>query len=185
MLMLSAEMPPLNPLIQTVIEIKQEAVEPPPKIYTIEEKIELDFYNCEPERYIRKDTAECGAIRPEFRPKTTTTARVAEKPVRQARGASDGNLYAAGNCTYYAKSMRPDLPNNLGNADMWTINARAQGIPTGTTPKVGAIAQKGMHVVYVTGVNSDGTFNLSEWNYRNLYETTYRTVSYAGWNFIY
>jgi len=96
-----------------------------------------------------------------------------------------GNLYAPGNCTFFAKSMRPDLPNNLGNADTWTVRARNQGFATGATPRVGAIGQKGMHVVYVTGVNSDGTFNLSEWNYRSLYTQTNRTVSSAGWSFIY
>lgn len=98
---------------------------------------------------------------------------------------SAGNGYAAGNCTWYAKSRRPDLPNNLGNADTWTARASAQGIPTGTTPRAGAIGQLGMHVVYVNSVNADGTFNLTEMNYRGLYSMNSRTVSPHGWSFIY
>ena len=81
--------------------------------------------------------------------------------------------------------MPPYLPNNLGNANTWVSRASAQGFATGTVPQVGSIGQKGMHVVYVTGVNNDGTFSLAEWNYRNLYERTDRTVSAVGWKFIY
>lgn len=121
------------------------------------------------------------------------------KPVRSARPQSTQNVretvgnrshsenwYTPGNCTWYAKSRRPDLPNNLGNANTWTVRARNQGIPTGTTPAVGAVGQYGMHVVYVTAVNSDGTFNLSEMNWRGLYVVSERhSVNPSGWNFIY
>jgi len=62
------------------------------------------------------------------------------------------------------------MPNNLGNADTWYI--RYQGAK-GSSPAVGAIGvtKAYMHVVYITGVNGDGTVNLSEMNY-------------AGWNVV-
>lgn len=102
------------------------------------------------------------------------------------KGNSSGNTYFAGNCTWYAKSMRPDLPNNLGNADTWTSRAAAQGIPTGYVPRAGAVGQYGMHVVYVTSVNADGTFNLSEMNYKGYGVVSTRSnVSTSGWSFIY
>lgn len=103
------------------------------------------------------------------------------------RGSSSGNLYAAGNCTWHVKSLRPDLPNNLGNANTWAARAAAQGIPTGSTPRVGAAAQfKGrMHVAYVTAVNGDGTVTISEMNYRNLYEVTSRVVPASALTYIY
>lgn len=56
-----------------------------------------------------------------------------------------------------------------GNANQWPGNARAAGIPTGGTPRAGSVGvimsgQYG-HVVWVESVNSDGTINISQYNY--------------------
>jgi surface antigen len=101
-----------------------------------------------------------------------------------------GNLYAPGNCTWYAKSRRADLPNDLGNANTWAYMAASEGFATGYAPRAGAIgvSQLGSlgHVVYVESVNYDGSFNLSEMNYQGLYIISGRqSVSPAGWTFIY
>jgi surface antigen len=101
------------------------------------------------------------------------------------RGSSSGNLYTPGYCTWYAKNKRPDLPNNLGNADTWVSRARAQGIPTGSTPRAGAIGQRGMHVVYVERVNRDGTVTISEMNHKGLYVITTRTLPASYFMYIY
>lgn len=79
------------------------------------------------------------------------------KPVFTAPAWRDsaGNTYDRGYCTWWAKHKRPDLPNNLGNAITWVSRAAAQGIPTGSTPRVGAIGQSGNHVVYVEKVDGD------------------------------
>jgi len=106
-------------------------------------------------------------------------------PARVSRGSVSGNLYAPGNCTWYAKSMRPDMPNNLGNARTWVSRAASQGMATGSAPRVGAIAQRNNHVAYVTGINSGGTINISDMNYRTLYAVTYRTVPANQWSYIY
>lgn len=113
----------------------------------------------------------------------TTTARNATAV--QSRGSSSGNTYTPGYCTWYAKNMRPDLPNNLGNADTWVSRAAAQGLPTGSTPQVGAIGQQGMHVVYVQSVNGDGTVTISEMNYNGLYVVSTRTVPASTFRYIY
>jgi surface antigen len=102
-----------------------------------------------------------------------------------SRGASSGNTYTAGYCTWYAKNMRPDLPNNLGNADTWVARAAAQGIPTGSVPRVGAIGQRGMHVVYVERVNPDGTIFISEMNREGLHTRSTRTVPASYFTYIY
>ncbi len=104
---------------------------------------------------------------------------------QQPRGSSSGNLYVAGYCTWYAKNRRPDLPNNLGNADTWVARARAQGIPTGSEPRVGAIGQQGMHVVYVEAVHSDGTVTISEMNWHGLYVVSERRVAASNFHYIY
>jgi len=96
-----------------------------------------------------------------------------------------GNWYTSGNCTWYVKSRRPDLPNNLGNALTWAIRARAQGIATGSKPRVGAVGQRDNHVVYVESVNSDGTITISEMNYRSLYTITKRVVTASSFTYIY
>ncbi len=102
-----------------------------------------------------------------------------------ASTSSKGNLYTPGNCTWYVKSKRPDLPNNLGNADTWVIRARAQGMPTGSIPRVGAVGQRGIHVVYVERINSNGTITISEMNYRGLYQITWRTLPANYFTYIY
>ncbi|MBA3758213.1 LysM peptidoglycan-binding domain-containing protein [Candidatus Saccharibacteria bacterium] len=102
-----------------------------------------------------------------------------------SRGSASGNTYAAGYCTWYAKSRRSDLPNNLGNANTWVARASAQGISTGSTPVAGAIGQRGMHVVYVESVNADGSANISEMNYQALGQVTSRTVPGNYFQYIY
>lgn len=103
---------------------------------------------------------------------------------------SAGNLYTPGNCTFYAKSRRPDLPNNLGNANMWYTNAAAMGWNVGLTPKKGAIATTtvgwGGHVAYVESVSLDGLWVvISEMNYGGLYNMNTRTVYYTEFQYIY
>ena len=77
---------------------------------------------------------------------------------------SNGNTYFKGYCTWYAKERRPDLPNMLGNGGQWVASAAARGIATGTTPRVGAVAETSGHVAYVEAVNADGTITISEMN---------------------
>lgn len=114
-----------------------------------------------------------------------TAPRPAGSAGMQARGSAGGNGYYYGYCTYYAKLRRPDLPNNLGNADSWVARAAAQGIPTGSAPRAGAIGQQGMHVVYVESVNDDGTVTISEMNYKGWAVVNQRTVPASSFAYIY
>lgn len=105
------------------------------------------------------------------------------------RGSTSGNTYSPGYCTWYVKNRRPDLPNNLGNANTWQSRAAAQGLPTGSTPRAGAVGTTTGgdlgHVVYVESVNGDGTVTISEMNYRGLYSMNTRTVSASSFLYIY
>lgn len=148
--------PKIDPI---VFEPKTTQVEP--KKPTLEEKIKTNHYKCDTDtEYIRADTAKC-------KPKPTPEP---QKTVKPAPVQSDGNLYGYLQCTYHAKNMRPDLPNNLGNAISWVQNAQSQGIPTGTEARVGAIGQQGNHVVYIRKVDGDRVY-LSErnWNWNGGY----------------
>jgi surface antigen len=106
------------------------------------------------------------------------------EPVKP-RNIMPGNSYRAGNCTWYAKHKRPDLPNNLGNANTWLIRARAQGLPTGLTPRVGSIGQKSMHVVYVEKVNADKTILITEMNFKGVGIVSSRNVPANSFAYIY
>lgn len=98
---------------------------------------------------------------------------------------STGNGYIAGYCTWYVKNKRPDMPNNLGNASTWVSRAAAQGMATGSTPTVGAVGQKGNHVVYVEAVNGDGTVTISEMNHKGRWVMTTRTLPASYFSYIY
>lgn len=76
-----------------------------------------------------------------------------------------------------------------GHAKYWPINARADGIPTGSTPKEGAVAVWYIgyygHVMYVEKLNGDGTMWVSDynWNWDGAYH--YYKRSTAGLTYIY
>jgi peptidoglycan DL-endopeptidase CwlO len=105
-------------------------------------------------------------------------------------GDSAGNTYTPGNCTWYAKSRRADIPNSLGNANTWYSRAAALGWNVGLTPKKGAVATTTAgwagHVAYVEGVSLDGIWvTISEMNYQGLYIVSSRTVHYTEFQYIY
>lgn len=103
------------------------------------------------------------------------------------KGSVAGNTYSYGYCTWYVKNRRPDLPNNLGNADTWYSRAQAQGIPTGTTPRAGAVGMTKAygHVVYIESVNSNGTVNVAEMNYSGWNVESRRTAPASEFLYIY
>ena len=59
----------------------------------------------------------------------------------------------------------------VGNAKQWPGNARGAGIPVNSTPRAGSVgvlmAGQYGHVVWVESVNSNGTINISQYNYWN------------------
>jgi LysM repeat protein len=86
--------------------------------------------------------------------------------------------FTYGQCTWYVASRR-NVPWT-GDAWMWFGNARAMGFPTGMVPEPGAIMVTWEsvfygHVAYVEQVNVDGSFVVSEMNYRawNVIDTRY------------
>lgn len=109
----------------------------------------------------------------------------------QMAGASAGNRYAFGNCTWYAYERRVQLGLPVGsfwgNATTWDDYARAAGYRVDGSPSVGAIAvwDAGAggsgyagHVAVVESVNSDGSITISEMNYLwNFNRVTSRTIS--------
>lgn len=118
-------------------------------------------------------------------PTRVTSAASRPKTTSYPSGSSGGNTYTRGYCTWYAKNRRPDLPNNLGNAITWVSRAAAQGLPTGSAPRVGAIGQSGNHVVYVESVNGDGTITVSEMNWEGVGVISSRTTSAGAFSYVY
>ena len=176
-LLLGGFEPPKNPLIY---EPEPITITEPQIELTIEEKIAQNVFNCdESVYYIRADDATCLA-KPVYVP---ISRQSPPQTIKNSSRATSGWHYPYGQCTYFVSTQRS--VGQWNNAISWTWQAKRDGWSTGTTPVVGAIGQKGNHVVYVTGVNSDGTFNLSEMNYQGVGVVTYRTVSRVGWNFIY
>lgn len=106
----------------------------------------------------------------------------------QTAHASD--TYVKGQCTWYAKKRRPDLPNRLGNANTWYVRAAAKGFPVGTKPRAGAVGATTQgalgHVAYVESVHKNGTVTISEMNYNGGVGIVHkRTVVASSFKYIY
>lgn len=124
-------------------------------------------------------------LRKPLKPLTTVEAAPLAL-VKVARPPVAGNTYYAGQCTWYAKDRRPDLPNNLGNADTWADRAAAQGWRVDGAPEVGDIGMTRayMHVVYVEAVNGDGSVTISEMNFVSEYVVSTRTAPVSEFIYI-
>lgn len=94
-------------------------------------------------------------------------------PPRPFVADSAGNAYPEGQCTWGAKSFRPDLPNHLGDAQYWYDELIAMGYEGGDKPIIGAVgvSRLGNHVVYVKD-KTDTQIYLAEYNYD--YNGSYR-----------
>ena len=81
-------------------------------------------------------------------------------------------------CTWYVASRRN--VTWVGDAYQWFGNAQAQGYPVGSAPRADAIMvtwESGLgHVAYVESVNADGTFTVSEMNFRGFGVTSQRVI---------
>jgi peptidoglycan endopeptidase LytE len=105
-------------------------------------------------------------------------------------GTFANSKFAYGYCTWYVASRRP-VPWT-GDAWEWYGGAKAMGYPVGQTPQAGAIMVTWEswvgHVAYVEQVNSDGSFIVSEMNYKGwgiISTRTLRTSNVPLIGFIY
>lgn len=102
----------------------------------------------------------------------------AYRPVVAVWSGGSGNRFAFGYCTWYVYNRRP-VPW-LGNAWEWFGQAQAYGWRTGGSPAPGAIMvtweSPWGHVAYVESVNSNGSWTVSEMNYRAWDVVDYRTI---------
>ncbi|MDR0614465.1 MAG: CHAP domain-containing protein [Lactobacillales bacterium] len=83
-----------------------------------------------------------------------------------------------GQCTWYVNNIfNHRIPQTWGNAATWSSAARADGRSVSAIPRTNSVVcyQPGCegasvfgHVAVVTGVNSDGTYNISESNVEGL-----------------
>jgi surface antigen len=113
---------------------------------------------------------------------TATTSR--NTTVRTARPSYSvsSSWYDWGWCTYYVSTQRPVGAWN--NASEWIWQAQRDGWATGSTPAVGAIAQKNNHVAIVRSV-SGNSMTIQEMNYEGFGVISSRTIPSDGWRFIY
>jgi LysM repeat protein len=86
--------------------------------------------------------------------------------------------FPVGWCTYYVATWRNVTWR--GDAGWWYENAKAQGYPVGSQPRVGAIMVTWEsylgHVAYVEAVNADGSWTVSEMNYVAWNVIDWRTI---------
>lgn len=98
------------------------------------------------------------------------------KQVGPATG--EGHAFPYGYCTWYVAQKR-NIPWS-GNAGTWLYHAKSMGYATSRTPSVGAIMVSSEswwgHVAIVEKVNGDGTFTVSEMNYKGWAKKSSRVI---------
>ncbi len=120
---------------------------------------------------------------------------VQAKKVRQTapkrvvhKAVSNANDMSYGQCTYWAKSKRPDLPTGLGNANTWYSRAKSMGFAVGSTPRVGAVATttRGTrgHVSIVEQINGNMIY-VSEMNVHGVGVLSYAWYPASAYKYIY
>lgn len=113
------------------------------------------------------------------------SAEAAETQGFYTGGPVPGNTYAWGNCTYWVFAQRlwanKPIPTSWGNANTWDDRARADGYVVDHTPKVTAVFQTDDgdfgHVAYVTKVEQDGKWTITEMNAPNFNVVSTRTFT--------
>lgn len=89
-----------------------------------------------------------------------------------ATNAAASNTYPYGQCTYYAKSQRPDVGNYWGDARFWASAARRAGFAVNGIPRVGDVVVLGRyvqgnspygHVGIVAAVKGNQFLTISMW----------------------
>jgi surface antigen len=100
------------------------------------------------------------------------------------------DTYDFGECTYWAALRREQsghaIPNSWGNANTWAIRAAAAGYLVDHVPEVGAIMETTAgpygHVAYVESVGMDGSWTISEMNFKgwDMVDSRSLASSYAG-----
>lgn len=129
----------------------------------------------------KKDKLKC----PKVKSQGNTHVPI-KSPSTIPRGAVAGNMYEPGQCVWAIKNWRPEIPNTWGSAVSWLSNAQADGWPTGSTPRVGAVGWTNGHVVLITAVNKDGTVDIKDMNGRWVpFEIGYGTYPASKYLYIY
>src|SRR5262249_552797 len=97
------------------------------------------------------------------------------------------NTYEPGNCTFWVAS-NIKVPEDLGNANTWAVNASNEGYTVSDIPKIGAVAQTSGgwrgNVAIVKDIK-DGMVLLSEMNVEGLGVTDELWYPANNYNYIY
>lgn len=95
------------------------------------------------------------------------------------------NDYEAGQCTWYVKQRKPNIPNGWHDATDWKYHATKAGWTVSKTPKPGAIGWVYGHVVYVESVQGNQV-TISEMNYDYVaYHKRTVTVPSSKYTYLY
>lgn len=98
--------------------------------------------------------------------------------------ANPKDTYDYGFCTYWAALRRiqvgQPISNSWGNANTWDDNARAAGYIVDHSPALNSIMQTDAglfgHVAFVESVSADGSWTISEMNFKGWDEVDSRTL---------
>ncbi len=166
--------PPVHGFVYTV--------QPGDSVSGIAERFHVDAQTLSDFNYLRTDGVSPGIqlVVPGGIGPTLFPRRASYDPPHLGSYAND--RFAYGYCTWYVASRWP--VTWTGNAWEWYGAARSQGYPTGQAPEPGSIMVTWEswvgHVAYVEQVNADGSYVVSEMNYKGWGIIDTRTIRPGG-----
>lgn len=188
MLILNGEMPPINPLINTLIEIQTPQVVEPEPVYEITWRDNPQGCDEATQWIAAEEPFYC--INKPIRVNTPLNNQNTLKTARNSPQARSGG-YTYGYCTEHVYNTLSWVPSGLGNAVTWRDRLIARGHTVSSEPIVGAVAWQGSwvargygHVATVIAVNGEQV-TVSEKNFTGWNRVSTRTVHKSTFSYIY
>lgn len=127
-------------------------------------------------------------VAPEMSELAPIAPKVIKPPKAPVRPSGGTNTYEPGQCTWWVKQWKPEVPNTWSNANRWDDWARVMGWVVSDSPVVGAVAQSDRggygHVALVIAVSgSEVTIKEGNYDYNGSVRT--KTVPISSYRYIY
>lgn len=164
--------------IATLLTINTQPAPPPPPQHYEVGRPAVEIAQIEPMKQLKlKKKEPLTPIEVKVRVPSGIAKRTGVEP-------TSSNTYQAGQCTWYVKNRKGNVPNGWGDATNWKSAAISSGWTVSDKPVAGAVGWTYGHVVFVEAVLPNDMVRISEMNY-NWIAFSQRTIEIPASKYTY